>query len=292
MAALESEVDIMSFLDTLDLSTYEGVYVSYGTYNDDVRSERNYQAKPVFLSTLKSCVCISIDPRFRSFEDYHVNTIRFINIPLLMPSDEEKVKEIQTTTKQNLYDIYRQYNLDKVIAITQKIVELLDKIAVKYVFFVNYIKYKNPRQDELAIEMSAREIKNHTGKYDYYDWCGYGLPTFIFKSGCSKHLTYESLKNRQVFSSYTNERLKSTDVEEVKIVFSRRPHEYDDFLKCVFDITKQIDINTLVSASDPTFSTELATDPKSASEPELAPIPGGKRKTKRKRKYKHSKRCK
>ena len=165
MAALED-------LDTLDLSSYKCIYISFGSINGNGDDKTPfYQDFPYFLEEINKyplCV-ISIDkyPGFTREERV---------IPFNMVDSNPRQRYTHITIPS--------HTMDNTIGITKKLVELLDKNEAQ-VFFVNFIKYRNKTAHDAGPEKEAMKLLSHLGKYrdNYYDWYGFGLfKDFIIKN--------------------------------------------------------------------------------------------------------------
>lgn len=168
MAALEA-IEVEE-LDTLDLSSYKCIYISFGSINGDGKKPF-YQDFPYFLEEINKyplCV-ISIDkyPDFTREERV---------IPFNMVDSDPRQRYTHITVPS--------HTMDNTIGITEKLVELLDKNEAQ-VFFVNFIKYRDKNAHDAGPETEAMKLLSHLGKYrdHYYDWYGFGLfKDFIIKN--------------------------------------------------------------------------------------------------------------
>jgi len=169
---MAAEIEV-SELDTLDLSGYRCVYISFGSKeHPDPKKPRFYQDFPYFLEEINKfpLLCISID-KYDTFEK------------------EERVVPINPfdITPRNTYTrvTIPTRTMDETIRITQQLVELVSKNNPEQVFFVNFIKYRNKNAHDAGPETAAMEILSHLRQYKdcYYDWYGFGLfHDFIIKN--------------------------------------------------------------------------------------------------------------
>lgn len=248
MAALES-------LETLDLSHYKCIYISFGSKNQ-TQVKQFYQDFPYFLEMInKYPLCVI------SIDDYP----EFTSVEHVVPFDMWEAKPRKRYTHVTI----PSRSMDKTIRITQQLVELLDKNESAQVFFVNFIKYRNKTAHDAGPEQEALHMLTHLGKYrdHYYDWYGFGLfEDFIIKRP-RKHTMLGRIEGLLALKDQPSprpfvtvlkddDRLKSTVSDEM----------YKGLRTYLLDITPQI-----------------TSDQISLLDPDLAEFSGGRRKRRRRR---------
>lgn len=249
MAALEAELDTLSYLDTIDISKYETVYVSYGSKNHshDAKQHRFNQSNPPFLSFFGPYLCIAIDPDFRELDstihrdkDEEFPDFEFVTIPVESLSDIEatRLSDESNPKDKTVFDFKREYSKRKTEEITQKLVHLLN--PRQRVFFVNFIKFVDNRAHDARIA-DMLDIEQHLGPYkkDYYEWAGYLYPNIIVKKHSTKIRTSILLDVASLLGSTTiyngyQEKSPSTVLERI----------YDDILNTRFRFKHISDIET------------------------------------------------
>ena len=165
MAALES-------LETLNLSTYKCIYISFGSKNGKGNTPF-YHDFPYFLEMINKYPLCTI-----SIDDYPDYTKEDIVVPHGALEDDEHPRKKYTRVT------IPSRTMDETIRITKHLVALLDKTEAQ-VFFVNFIKYRDKTAHDSAPEREAIRILPELGKFreHYYDWYGFGLfQDFIIKS--------------------------------------------------------------------------------------------------------------
>jgi len=169
MAAAE-----VSELDTLDLSGYRCVYISFGSKNQEGITPF-YQDFPFFLEYINKyplCV-ISID-HYDTFEKKEQD------VPFDLWSAKPRKRYTHVTIPSR--------TMDQTIHITQKLVSLLSKSKPEQVFFVNFIKYKHKDAHDAGPEKEAIALQSQLGVYkdNYYEWCGFTLFHDFHQGGYAK----------------------------------------------------------------------------------------------------------
>jgi hypothetical protein len=173
LAALEpAALKPKESLETLDVSSYKCIYISFGSKNGSGKLPF-YHDFPFFLEMINKYPLCTI-----SIDDYPDYTKEDVKVPYGALSDDEHPRKQYTRVK------IPSRSMDETIRITQHLVALLDKIEAQ-VFFVNYIKYKDKTAHDSDPEREAIRILQELGKFreHYYDWYGFGLfKDFIIKS--------------------------------------------------------------------------------------------------------------
>jgi hypothetical protein len=174
-------------LDSLDIPSYDCVYVSFGSKSQEEREPEFEQSNPYFLKHLSSrYLCIAIDPAFKK-RIHTGSSYTFVTLPVDILSDGEAQRlslETQTTeTPKNYYQLKVEYSKRKTEELTQQIVKLLN--PSQRVFFVNFIKFVNPMAHDAMIG-KILDIFGNLGPFqkDYYEWGGYRYPHLIIKRQC------------------------------------------------------------------------------------------------------------
>ena len=160
MVSLIKGMALRDTLDSLDIPSYDCVYVSFGSKSPNGSEPHFEQSNPYFLKHLSSrYLCIAIDPGFKQF----VHKDSFVTVPVLSDPTETY-----------------QYSKRKTEEITRQIVQLLN--PRQRVFFVNFIHFVNPYAHD-AIKV---DIVGQLGPFqkDYYEWGGYRYPHLIIKQMC------------------------------------------------------------------------------------------------------------
>ena len=290
MAALEA-IDTLSYLDTIDISQYDTVYISYGSKDHSgAKQHRFNQSNPPFLSFFGPYLCIAIDPDFSKIDstihrdkDEEYPDFEFVTIPVESLSDREAI-QLSESHKKTIFDFKREYSIKKTIEITQKLVQLLN--PRQRVFFVNFIKFVDPRAHDARIG-ELLDIEQHLGpfKKDYYEWAGYLYPNIIVKKHSTKIRTSILLDIASLLGSTTiyngyQEKSPSTVLERM----------YDDILNKKFRFKQISDIEAahkalLQCVIDITGSSELFTTQVDilVNDPGPDKPAGGKRRRKTKR---------
>ena len=267
MAALEAESDTIRYLDTIDISKYETVYVSYGSKNHShgAKQHRFNQSNPPFLSFFGPYLCIAIDPDFSELDsevhtdkDEEYPDFEFVTIPVETLSDIEAMQLSESHPKKTVFDFKREYSIKKTEEITQKIVQLLK--PEQRVFFVNFIKFVDTRAHDARIG-ELLDIEQHLGpfKKDYYEWAGYLYPNIIVKKHSTKIRTTVLLDIASLIGSTTiyngyQEKFPSTVLERMYDDISNKRFRFKyisdietahkALLQCVIDITGRSDLFT------------------------------------------------
>jgi hypothetical protein len=174
-------------LDSLDIPSYDCVYVSFGSKSPNGSEPHFEQSNPYFLKHLSSrYLCIAIDPGFK--KEIHLDTsFSFVTLPVDILSDQEAQRlslETQSTeTPKNYYQLKVEYSKRKTEELTQQIVQLLN--PSQRVFFVNFIKFVTSTAHD-AIIGKIVDIVGQLGPFqkDYYEWGGYRYPHLIIKQMC------------------------------------------------------------------------------------------------------------
>ena len=164
MVSLIKGMALRDTLDSLDIPSYDCVYVSFGSKSPNGSEPHFEQSNPYFLKHLSSrYLCIAIDPGFKQF----VHKDSFVTVPVLSDPTET-------------YQLKVDYSKRKTEEITRQIVQLLN--PRQRVFFVNFIKFVNPYAHD-AIKV---DIVGQLGPFqkDYYEWGGYRYPHLIIKQMC------------------------------------------------------------------------------------------------------------
>ena len=131
--------------------------------------------------------------------------------------------------------------MDTTIAITHQLVQKLDRNTIKpRVFFVNFIKYRNPNETEQQIISESDSLKIHI-PYDYYEWGGFLMPNFIIKV---PNEVDQYLKTIQTHKKYRSFLKALSNDEELKLL--KKPL-YESIRSCVIDITPAITIDQIES---------------------------------------------
>lgn len=223
---MAAEIEVS--LDTLDLSGYRCVYISFGSKNQE-RKKPFFQDFPYFLEYINKyplCV-ISID-KYDTYEKEEED----------VPFDPWEAKPRKRYTRVTI----PSRTMDQTTRITQQLVELLGKHKPEQVFFVNFIKYQNKDAHDAGPEKEAIAIQSHLGEYmdNYYEWCGFSLfRDFILKQPSRPTPIYDTLK--QVLSARDTpdnpflKLLKNDDLRK-KV----RPELYDAIRTFLIDITPDI----------------------------------------------------
>ena len=168
-------------LDSLDIPSYDCVYVSFGSKSPNGSEPHFEQSNPYFLKHLSSrYLCIAIDPGFKK-QFVHKDTYSFVTLPVEVLSDAE-AQRLSTETK-NYYQLKVEYSKRKTEELTQQIVQLLN--PSQRVFFVNFIKFVTPTAHDAMIG-KILDIFGNLGPFqkDYYEWGGYRYPHLIIKRMC------------------------------------------------------------------------------------------------------------
>jgi hypothetical protein len=270
MASLERQSSLDEFLDSLDVTKYSAVYVSYGSRNTRDSEENQYkfyQSNPFFLENFGPYLCIAIDPMFKGYNYTDHPTFRFATIPLEEMTDKEAI-ELSDQTKESLdrtthknYTIFKlSFSIKKVKEVTRKIVQLLD--VSQRVFFVNFIKFVNPDAHDAAIGKYVN-IEKYLGPFttDYYDWGGYIYPNVIIKKNSTKIKTTMGdvdvstlLSSTKIYNGF-QEKDHSTilqrmyhDISSTKGKFKNVVDKIDaqrSLLQCVIDITGKSELSDI-----------------------------------------------
>ena len=275
MAALVR--DSLSYLDTIDISKYDTVYISYGSKDHSryAQQHRFYQSNPPFLSFFGPYLCIAIDPDFRELDseihtdkDEEYPDFEFVTIPVESLSDREAMQLSELHPKKTVFDLKRDYSIKKTEEITQKIVQLLN--PRQRVFFVNFIKFLDHRAHDARIA-DMLDIEQHLGPFqkDYYEWAGYLYPGIIVKKHSTKIRTTVLLDIASLLGSTTiyngyQETSPSTvlermyhDISNKKFRFkhiSNKETAHKALLQCVIDITGRSELFTtqvVIMVNDP-----------------------------------------
>ena len=184
MVSLIKGMVLRDTLDSLDIPSYDCVYVSFGSKSPNGSEPHFEQSNPYFLKHLSSrYLCIAIDPGFK--KEIHLDTsFSFVSLPVDILSDQEAQRlslETQSTeTPKNYYQLKVEHSKRNTEEITRQIVQLLN--PRQRVFFVNFIKFVNPYAHD-AIKV---DIVGQLGPFqkDYYEWGGYRYPHLIIKQMC------------------------------------------------------------------------------------------------------------
>jgi hypothetical protein len=228
MAAAETSEMPKTSLDTLDLSGYRCVYISFGSKNQ-LGKLPFYQTFPFFLEFINKyplCV-ISID-NYDTFEKEEED----------VPFDTWNVKPRKRYTRITI----PTHTMDQTIHITQQLVELLNTHKPEQVFFVNFIKYLDKSAHDAGPEKEAAVLQSHLGEYkdNYYEWCGFTLfRDFILKIPSTPNPMFNTVKQILAARNTLNNpflKLLKNDDDELRKKFSSY-HAIRDFL---IDITPQI----------------------------------------------------
>jgi hypothetical protein len=181
MAALKdvesSELD--ERLASLDLSKYKSVFVSFGSFDQRLNHYNHPHVKPFFLEQLgHPYLCISIDPRyeslgFKNFKDKDDKDVDYDIMTVPVKNMSLKEAELKMKDKQDYNRIVAEFSINETIEITKKIVSLLETTPIKNVFFVDFIKFSSAGGINNELLKNAVKLKEHTGKYFFYDWCGF-----------------------------------------------------------------------------------------------------------------------
>jgi hypothetical protein len=254
-----AEVSERIDIDTLDLTGYRCVYISFGSkeHPDITNPKPFYQKFPFFLEFInKYPLCaISID-QYDAFEKEEED----------VPFDTWGVKPRKKYTRVDI----PTRTMAQTIQITQQLVELLRKYKPEQVFFVNFIKYQNKDAHDAGPEQEAVAIERHLGEYrdNYYEWYGFTLfRDFILKNPSRPIPIYADLKKVLAARDTPNnpflKLLKNDDKLREKI----RPELYEAIRTFFIDITPDITPNQY-----------------NLLDVDLAEFSGGKRTRKRRRK--------
>ena len=265
MAALE-RLDTLSYLDTIDISKYDTVYISYGSKDHSryAQQHRFNQSNPPFLSFFGPYLCIAIDPDFRELnstihtdKDEEYPDFEFVTIPVESLSDREAILS-ESHPKKTVFDLKRDYSIKKTIEITDKLVQLLN--PRQRVFFVNFIKFVDPRAHDARIG-ELLDIEHHLGPFqkNYYEWAGYLYPNIIIKKHSTKIRTSILLDIASLLGSTTiyngyQEKSPSTVLERMYDDISNKKFRFKQIsdiesahkalLQCVIDITGRSELFT------------------------------------------------
>jgi len=229
MAALKAAAsDPRESLETLNLSSYKCIYISFGSKNGSGKLPF-YHDFPYFLEMINKYPLCAI-----SIDDYPDYTKKDVNVPYGALEDEEHPR------KKYTHITIPSHSMDETIRITQHLVALLDEVDAQ-VFFVNFIKYKIKTAHDAGSEREAIRILPHLGKYidHYYDWYGFGLfQDFIIKSPSPDILErirgFLALKDNPKYKLFLTA-LKNDDLSTVK------SHQMQTLLRTfLIDITSQI----------------------------------------------------
>jgi len=166
-------------METLDIPSYDCVYVSFGSKSPDESEPHFEQSNPYFLKHLSSrYLCIAIDPAFK--KRIHIDTFTFVTLPVDILSDGE-AQRLSLETSKNYYQLKVDYSKRKTEELTQQIVQLLN--PRQRVFFVNFIKFVTPTAHDAIGKI---DIVGNLGPFqkDYYEWGGYRYPQLIIKRMC------------------------------------------------------------------------------------------------------------
>lgn len=172
----------LDMLESLDIPSYDCVYVSFGSKSHDGSEPHFEQSNPYFLKHLSSrYLCIAIDPAFK--KRIHIDTsYTFVTLPVDSLSDGE-AQRLSLETPKNYYQLKVEYSKRKTEELTQQIVQLLN--PRQRVFFVNFIKFVTPTAHDAMIGKIV-DIFGNLGPFqkDYYEWGGYRYPQLIIKRMC------------------------------------------------------------------------------------------------------------
>ena len=166
-------------METLDIPSYDCVYVSFGSKSPDESEPHFEQSNPYFLKHLSSrYLCIAIDPAFK--KRIHIDTFTFVTLPVDILSDGE-AQRLSLETSKNYYQLKVDYSKRKTEELTKQIVQLLN--PRQRVFFVNFIKFVTPTAHDAIGKI---DIVGNLGPFqkDYYEWGGYRYPQLIIKRMC------------------------------------------------------------------------------------------------------------
>jgi len=261
VSELKEVTDVKDSLDTLDLSGYRCVYISFGSKNQEGITPF-YQDFPFFLEYINKyplCV-ISID-HYDTFEKKEQD------VPFDLWSAKPRKRYTHVTIPSR--------TMDQTIHITQKLVSLLSKSKPEQVFFVNFIKYKNKDAHDAGPEKEAITLQDHLGEYkeNYYEWCGFTLfRDFILKIPSTPTPIFKIVT--QILAARNNPRnpllaLLKNDNDVLRERFS----SYDALREFLIDITPDI-------TPDQYFLLDL----------DLKEFTGGKRTRKRRRRRRRTRR--
>jgi len=240
MAELKESIELSVPLDTLDLSSYQSIYISYGSKNNETPPYEFYHDFPFFMKFAKlPMICITID-MYQKF----TQTDRPFET---MPDDIKATCTYVTVPSFTMADSF---------SITEKLLEKLKLNTSARVFFVNFIKYKHPNEEEKRNAIESMKLKQIVAPYDYYDWCGYRLPHFIIKNS---EPTNQVFTNVQKYLDILFTLVTPTDRDEfissfsngenLKQVLKKKHHKrsvadriqiYKELRSCLFDITSDI----------------------------------------------------
>ena len=255
MAALDR--DTLSYLDTIDISHYDTVYISYGSKDySGTKQHRFNQSNPPFLSFFGPYLCIAIDPEFSELDseihkDEESPDFEFVTIPVETLSDREAIQLSESHPKKTVFDFKRDYSIKRTEEITQKLVQLLN--TRQRVFFVNFMKFVDPRAHDARIA-DILDIEKHLGPFqkDYYEWAGYLYPNIIVKKHSTKIRTTVLLDVATLIGSTTiyngyQEKSPSTVLERIYDDITNKKFRFKyisdieaahkALLQCVIDIT-------------------------------------------------------
>lgn len=227
MAALEP-----SGLDTLDLSSYRCIYISFGSKNGSGKRPF-YHDFPYFLEMInKYPLCVI------SIDDYPNYTKKDVNVPYGALEDEEHPR------KKYTHITIPSRTMDETIRITQHLVALDQEAQV---FFVNFIKYRDNTAHDSAPEREAIRILPHLGKYrdHYYDWYGFGLfQDFIIKIPSTPNEMFDRMKGLLALKDDPDFVRALKQDEPHKLI---KPHMHKVLRTFLIDITSEITSEQILS---------------------------------------------
>ncbi len=183
----------------IDLSSYNFIYISYGSKQNEIETEIRYGTKstkkfyqqcPHFLSYLHTLplLCISID----TYDKFTIES-RVID---LLDGGDTTYKHVCVPT----------INMTTTIEHTDTLVTAL-KGTKSIVFFVNFIKFKTEGNldEQHTLKQSKKLPKLIPVQYNYYEWCGYSMPDFILKRNYDKDQLLEIWKDNKILEALNDD---------------------------------------------------------------------------------------
>ena len=265
---LKEVSEVKDSLDTLDLSGYRCVYISFGSKHGDPRNPKPfYQKFPFFLEFInKYPLCaISID-KYDKFEKKEED----------VPFDTWGVKPRKKYTRVDIPTDTK--TMAQTIQITQQLVTLLSKYKPEQVFFVNFIKYADKDAHDAPPEKAAAAIEHHLGEYrdNYYEWYAFNsiFNDFILKNPSTPIPMHDTLKKVLAARDNPNNpflKLLKNDNDELRQKI--RPELYEAIRAFLIDITP-----------------DITPDQYNLLDVDLKEFEGGKRKRTRKRRRRRTRR--
>ena len=220
--------------DTLDLSHYKCIYISFGSRNQ-THVKQFYQEFPYFLEMInKYPLCVI------SIDDYPSFTMEEEVVPFDMWEAKPRKRYTRITIPS--------HTMEQTIHITKKLVELVDKNESQ-VFFVNFIKYRSKTAHDAGAEQEATQIESYLGKYsdNYYHWYGFGLfKDFIIKNTPD----FDRVQKILYFKDNPNGREFLEHLKNDHALRDNQPKTYAILRYHLLDITPQI-TSEQISLLDP-----------------------------------------